>query len=89
MVDAGKVKKEEREGNMEADTAATKGLQEDLDITAMAKYYETRLKGYSGFMKRIRKFIVEVKQADKEKRQSVRKQKDPFQDGKDKKVQVP
>ena len=59
MVDEGKVKKEDKEGNDEADDAADKGsIGEQPRIYYLARLHSRRQKAYEDFMSKVHRYII-------------------------------
>ena len=76
MVEEGKVRKEDKEGNDISDTAADRGAEStDVIAAAVGFVYGRRHKFYKQLMIRIQNFIIKVKKAQKEKRETKRKKK--------------
>ena len=68
MVEKGLIEEEDRDGNHEADAAASRGIAQGLDLTTTAKFFEKRQEEYGKLMRKVRKYIVRTKEADREKR---------------------
>ena len=80
MVEAGEVREPDRRGNDEADAAAGRGSKDaQPQLQALAGIYNYRHKLYKKFMDRVHRFIVEVRKVEREKRQRMKKEKDPFE----------
>ena len=87
MVDEGKVQKEEKKGNDQADTGAERGAVTMQKVThKLADLYSWRHGGYRNLMVRIQSFIVGLKNHDRKLREEERKNVDPF--GKEEKEQI-
>ena len=90
MVEEGKVKAAEKEGNDKADEAADEGATKSQGmVRKFAELYSWRHGLYRKLMTRIQRFIVEVKKEEKNFNQEDDKKKDPFQKKEAKQIKVP
>ena len=66
MVDEGKVKEEDKEGNHQSDTAADRGgVEEQQNLNVLGWKYAARLKAYRRFMEQVHNFIIKVRKKAK------------------------
>ena len=80
MVDQGKVTKEDKMGNDEADKGADNGSWEAQKvIMEMVGLFSSRNEKYRQMMERIQQFIVGMKKAENGVRQQIAMTEDPFQ----------
>ena len=79
MVDEGKVQKEDKEGNGQADTGADRGAVTMQKVTLkLADLYSWRHGGYRNLMIRIPRFIVGLQNHDRKLRGEEKDKEDPF-----------
>ena len=72
MVDEGKVLKEDKEGNDEADDAAEKrSIGEQPKNYHLARLYARRQKAFEDLIARIHTFIIKLKGAERQMRKDV------------------
>ena len=80
MVDEGKVEGHEKLGNDKADISADKGAtEEDRRLNDFADLYSHRQRFYADFMKRIKRFIIGMRKAEKEEREKLKANGKPVQ----------
>jgi len=90
MVEEGRVKAIDKEGNDKADEAAEMGATTGQGkLRSLAEIYSWRHAMYRKLMARIQKFIVELKKEEKKQKQEDDKAKDPFGRKEATKVEVP
>ena len=79
MVDEGKVRAEDKEGNDKADEAADMGATTSQGkLEFFAEIFSWRHARYRSLMARIQCFIVELKKEEQPLKQEQEKAKDPF-----------
>ena len=91
MVEEGKCKAKDKEGNDKSDKAADKGAEQaEMKTAALGHVYSRRHKYYKRFMERVQSFIIKVRKAEEIRMERKRKEEDPFrQPGEAKMVQIP
>ena len=89
MVEDGKVKPEDKNGNDEADDSADRGAEKlQPGLAGIAGYYARKHHAYKDMMKEVHKFIIDVKRSDKEKREKKKLEANPMKDKEKDKVLV-
>ena len=89
MVDEGKVEKDEKEGNDQADEAAEAGATKSQGrVQKFAEAYSWRHGQYRKLMARIQQYIVALRKEEKRLKQEDEKEKDPFEKKEGGKVQA-
>ena len=79
MVEDGRVKQADREGNDQSDKAADLGVTEGQEeVNYLGWKYAARLKAYTRMMTKIHEFIIKVRKKQKELIEKKAKEKDPF-----------
>ena len=90
MVEEGRVKAAEKEGNDKADEAAESGATTSQGrLRSLAEIYSWRHSMYRKLMAKIQHFIVELKKEEKKQKQDDGKAKDPFGGKEATKIEVP
>ena len=89
MVQKDEVKFVDKWGNDQADTAADKdSTEEQPKLYRLANMYSKRQKAYQDFMSRIQRYLLKIKEADREKRKEKELIANPFGKKEDCKISV-
>ena len=79
QVEAGVVKAADKEGNDKAEFAADRASKDEQRYLAMiAKLFSKRNKAYQDFVRRIQKFILNMKNEESELRKQKMREENPF-----------
>ena len=90
MVQEGKVKLAEKQGNDRSDTAAALGVTESQSkVHAFGALYSARHVRYRAIMCRIQKYIVGLKEEERKLKQEAARQQQPFREAKERSVCIP
>ena len=91
MVEQGKVRRIDKEGNDISDEGADRGAERtNIKVVASGYVFSKRHKFYKILMQRILWFIIKIRKAEKAKRERKEKKDEPFREiGEKKKISIP